>query len=144
MTKTKAAKQVETLVEDAQKTAAASMDKMNKSLEEATAFAQANMDAFINASETAAKAAETMNAEIVAFAKKSVEDGVAASKDMAEVKTIPEFVERQSAVMKSMFDEFAAQATKLGELSNAAMKDVYAPITARAEAAADFAKTLRA
>ena len=58
--------------------------------------------------------------------------------------TIPEFVERQSAVMKSMFDEFAAQATKLGELSNAAMKDVYAPITARAEAAADFAKTLRA
>ena len=140
----KAAQTVETFVEDAQKNAAASMEKMNKAAEEVSVLAQGNVDAVVKASETAAKAAEALNAEVIAYAKKSVEEGVAAAKELAEIKTVPEFVERQTALMKGAVEGYVAQATKLGEMSNAAIQDVFAPLTARTEAAMDFAKTLRA
>lgn len=140
----KAAENVESLVEDAQKTAAASFEKLNKSFEDVAAMTQGNYEAVVKASEIAAKAAESMNAEIIAYAKKSVEEGVATAKDLSEIKTIPELVERQTAVAKDVFEAFVAEATKLGEMTNAAMQDVYAPLNARAEATMDFAKNLRA
>lgn len=139
----KAANKVETMVEDAQKAATEGFEKMNKASEDAMAFAQDNMAAYVKASETAAKAAEAMNAEIVAFAKKSVEEGVAASKELSEVKSIPDFVERQSAMMKTVFDGYVSEATKLNEMATAAMEDVFAPLKARFEASVDYAKALK-
>lgn len=140
----KAANQIETFVEDAQKAATESFDKMNKSMEDAVTFAQDNMAAYVKASETAAKAAEALNAEVVAYTKKSVEEGVAAAKALSEVKTVPDFVEKQSAFMKAAFDGFVAEATKLNEMTTASFEDVFAPIKARAEASVSFAKTLNA
>ena len=140
----KAAQTVDTLVEDAQKNAAASFEKLNKSLEDVAELAQGNYEAVVKASEIAAKAAEEMNAEIVAYAKKSMEEGVAAAKELSEIKTVPEFMERQTAIAKEVFESFVAEATKISEMSNAAIQDVYAPITKRTEVAMDFAKTLRA
>lgn len=140
----KAAPKVEAFVEDAQKTASEAFEKMTKSSEDVMAFAQDNYDAFVKASEIAAKAAEGLNAEVVAFTKKAVEEGVATTKEMAEVKSIPDFVERQQEVAKTVFDNYVAQATKMNEMTVAAMQDVFAPINARAEAAADLAKTFRA
>lgn len=139
-----AANKVETMVEDAQKAATENFDKMNKAAEGAMAFAQDNMNAFVKSSETAAKVAEAMNAEIVAFTKKSVEEGVARTKELAEVKSIPEFVEKQSAFAKASFDAFVAEASKLNEMAAAAMQDVFAPLKARAEASVDYAKTFNA
>ena len=139
----KAANKVETMVEDAQKAATEGFEKMNKASEDAMAFAQDNMAAYVKASETAAKAAEAMNAEIVAFAKKSVEEGVAASKELSEVKSIPDFVERQSAMMKTVFDGYVSEATKLNEMYAAAAKEAFAPLNARFTAAADMVKSHR-
>ena len=116
---------------------------MNKAAEDVSVLAQGNMEAVVKASETAAKAAEAMNAEIVAFAKKSVEEGVAASKELSEVKSIPDFVERQSAMMKTVFDGYVSEATKLNEMATAAMEDVFAPLKARFEASVDYAKALK-
>ncbi|MEL7464263.1 MAG: phasin family protein [Pseudomonadota bacterium] len=140
----KAAQKVDTLVEEAQKNAAASFEKLNSSLEDVAELAQGNYEAMVKASEIAAKAAEDMNAEIVAYAKKSMEEGVAAAKELSEIKTVPEFMERQTAIAKDVFEGFVAEATKISEMSSAAMQDVYAPITKRTEAAMDFAKTLSA
>ena len=140
----KAANQIETFVEDAQKTAADSFDKMNKSMEEAVSFAQDNMAAYVKASETAAKATEAMNAELVAYTKKSVEEGVAAAKALSEVKTVPDFVEKQSAFMKSAFDAFVAETAKINEMATASFEDVFAQFKDRAEATVGFAKTLTA
>ena len=59
----KAAKKVETLVDDAQKAATEQMDKVTKSMEEVAAFGQDNMDALVKSSTIAVKAAEDFNAE---------------------------------------------------------------------------------
>ena len=46
--------------------------------------------------------------------------------------------------LPTAFDGYVAETTKMSEMAMDAMKNVFAPMTARAEAAADFAKTLRA
>ena len=139
-----ATKQVETLVDDAQKVANEQMEKVSKSMEDVTAFGQDNMDALVKSSTIAVKAAEDMSAEIVSFSKKSMEEGVAAVKEMTSIKTLPELVEKQSEFAKSSFEGFMAQATRFNEMYMAAAKDVFAPLNDRATVAADMVKSYRA
>ncbi len=140
----KAAKQVETLVDDAQKAATEGYEKMTKGLEDVAVFNQDNVDALVKSSGIAAKAVEELNAEWMSFSKKSIEEGVAAAKEMTSVKSIPEFVEKQADLAKTSFDSFVKQSARFNEMYLAAAKDVFAPLTERASAAADMAKSARA
>ena len=140
----KAVNQVETLVDDAQKAATEGYEKLTKGFEDFAAFNQDNIDALVKSSGLAVKAAEELNAEWMSFSKKSVQEGVAAAKEMTSVKSIPEFVEKQADLAKTSFDAFVKQSARFNEMYLAAAKDVYAPLTDRASAAADMAKSLRA
>ena len=138
-----AAKKVETLVDDAQKAATEGYEKLTKGFEDIAAFNQDNVDAIVKSSGIAVKAVEELNAEIVSFSKKSVEEGVAAAKELSAIKTMPELLEKQTAFAKSSVDDFMKQATKFNELAMAAAKDVFEPMNARATAAADLVKSYR-
>lgn len=139
-----AAKKVETLVDDAQKAATEGYEKIAKGFEDIAAFNQDNVDALVKSSNIAVKAVEELNAEWMSFSKKSLEEGVAAAKEMTSVKSVPEFVEKQADLAKTSFDAFVKQGARFNEMYLAAAKDVYAPLTDRASAAADMAKSLRA
>ena len=91
-----------------------------------------------------AKAAEEMNAEIIAFSKKSYEDSMAAAKEFTAVKSVSELVEKQTEFAKSSFEGFVAEATKLNEMYSEAAKNAFAPFNDRFTAAADMVKTYRA
>lgn len=138
-----AAKKVETLVDDAQKAATEGYEKVAKGFEDLAAFNQDNIDALVKSSGVAVKAAEELNAELMSFSKKSMQEGVAAAKEMTSVKSIPEFVEKQADLAKTSFDAFVQQSARFNEMYLAAAKEVYAPLTDRASAAADMAKSLR-
>ena len=137
------AKKVETLVDDAQKAATEGYEKVAKGFEDLAAFNQDNIDALVKSSGVAVKAAEELNAELMSFSKKSMQEGVAAAKEMTSVKSIPEFVEKQADLAKTSFDAFVQQSARFNEMYLAAAKEVYAPLTDRASAAADMAKSLR-
>lgn len=139
-----AAKKVENLVDDAQKVANEQMGKVTKSFEDVAVFGQDNMDAMVKSSNLAVKAAEGLNAEIASFSKKSVEEGVAAAKELSTVKSLPELMEKHAEFTKTAFDGFMAQATRFNEMYMAAAKEVFEPINARATVAADMVKTYRA
>ena len=138
------AKKVETLVEDAQKAANDQFTKMTKTMEDVAAFGQENMDAMVKTSSLAVKAAEEMNAEIVSYSKKTMEEGVAAAKELSTIKTVPELVEMQAELAKSSFDGFVKQTARFNEMYMAAAKEVFAPLNDRANAAADMVKSYRA
>ena len=138
-----AAKKVESLAADAQKAATDQFEKIAKSFEDVAAFHQDNFDAIAKSSNIAVKAVEEMNAEIVSFSKKSIEEGVAAAKEFSTIKSVPEFVEKQADFAKSSVDGFMKQATKFNEMYMAAAKDVFEPVNARATAAADLVKSYR-
>jgi len=107
-------------------------------------FGQENLDAVMKSSEVAMKAAEGINAEVTAFSKKSFEDSVAAAKDLTTAKSATDFFEKQGAFMKTSFEGFMAQATKMNEMFGQTAKEVSAPLNARVTAAQDMAKTFSA
>lgn len=87
---TKATAKVEEFTAEAQKTMEENVEKMTKGFEDVAAFGQENVDAVVEASKIAAKAAEDMNAEIVAFSKKHYEDSMAAMKELSSCKSVTE------------------------------------------------------
>jgi phasin family protein len=143
-TATEAASKIETFAADAKKSMSAQMEKMSKSFEDASAFNQESFDAMTKTSNMSVKAAEEINAEFVAFSKKTVEDTVSATKEMAASKTIVELMEKQAVYAKSTLDGMMKQATKMNEMAMAAAKESMEPINARFTAAADKMKTFNA
>ena len=135
---------VEDFTAEAKKTFEQGAEKVTKGLEEATKFGQENVEAVVASSKIAAKAAEELNAEIVAFSKKSYEDGVAVAKELTSCKSVSEFVEKQNDFAKASFDGFMAQAAKMNDLYAAAAKNAMQPLSARFNAAVDMAKEYQA
>ena len=141
---TKAAtKQVEEFTAEAKKTMEEGVEKMSKGFEDAAAFGQDNVEAMVASGKVVAKAAEEMNAEIIAFSKKSYEDSMAAAKELTTVKSVTELFEMQTAFAKASFEGFVAEATKLNEIYSAAAKEAFEPLNARFTAAAEMVKTYR-
>jgi len=138
-----AQKQVEDFTAEAQKTMQDSVEKVTKGFEDAAGFGQENLDAVVESGRVAAKAAENINAGLVAYSKKSYEDGLAAMKELSTCKSVTEFVEKQNAYAKSSLDAFVSEATKMNEMFTAAAKDVFEPLNTRMLAAADMMKTYR-
>lgn len=140
---TKSAKKIETITAEAQKTMEEGVQKMTQGLETATVFGQENVEAVVTSSKIAAKAAETMGAEIAAYSKKAYEDSMAAAKELTTCKSVSEFFEKQTAYGKSSIEGFVAEATKLNEMYAAAAKEAFAPLSARFTAAVETVKDYR-
>ncbi|MBY8974433.1 phasin family protein [Rhodobacteraceae bacterium NNCM2] len=141
--KAAATKKVDTLTAETQKTVEESLEKVSKGLEDATAFGQENMEAIVTSSKIAAKAAEDINAELMAYTKKSYEESMAAAKELTACKSVTEYFEKQNELAKTSFDGFVAEATKLNEMYSAATKEMFAPLTDRFSAASDMMKSFR-
>ena len=137
-------KKVEDLTAEAQKTMEQGVEKMTKGMEDAASFSKDNMEAVVASSKRAAKAAEEMNAEIAAYAKKSYEDSMAAAKEFTGCKSMTDLFEMQTAFAKASFDAYVAEATKLNEMATSAAKDCFEPITGRFEAATEMFKSTHA
>ena len=142
---TKAAtKQVEEFTAEAKKTMEEGVEKMARGVEDVTSFSQENVEAMMTSGKVMAKATEEMNAEIIAFSKKSYQDGMAAAKEITSAKSVSEFFEKQTAFAKSAFENYVAEATKLNEIYSSAAKNAFAPLNDRFTAAADMVKTYKA
>ncbi len=140
----KSADKAQDMFTDAQKTMEANAEKLGKGFEDVAAFGQETLEAMVKSTEIAAKAAEELNAEMVAFSKKSFDETMAAAKDISTAKTPAELFEKQAAFATSAFEGFFAQASKWGEAMTAASKDATAPMAARANAATDLVKSYAA
>jgi hypothetical protein len=65
--------------------------------------------------------------EVADYSKKSFEDSTAAFEKMMGAKSIEKAIEIQSAYVKTAYEGFIAQATKLGELYTGLAKESYKP-----------------
>jgi phasin family protein len=109
-------------------------------IESATAYSQDNLEAIVESSRIATKAAESLNAEIAAYSKKSYEDSMTAAKELTACKSVSDFVEKQAEIGKASIEDFVTGATRLNEMYAAAAKEVFAPLNARFTATAGMVK----
>ena len=145
MTELEAAQQkVEQFTAEAQKSVQEGVEKLSKGMENAASFGQENLDAIVESTRIAAKAAESFNAGMIAYVKRSYEDGLAAAKDLSASGSLTEFLEKQNGYAKASVDAFVEEATRLTDLSTAAAKEALEPLNARMHASVDLVKRSRA
>jgi phasin family protein len=136
--------QVEEFTAEAKRSMEEGVERMSKGFEDVTQFGQDNVEAMVASGKVMAKAAEEMNAEVMAFSKKSYEDSMAAAKEIASARSVTEIFEKQTTFAKTAFESFVAEAAKLNEMYSDAAKQVFAPLNQRFAAAAEIVKTDRA
>lgn len=135
--------QVENFTNEAKRSMEEGVQRMSKGFEDVTQFGQENVEALVASGKIVAKAAENINAEMMAYSKKAYEDAVAASQEIASARTVSEFFEKNTAFAKSAFEGFVSQATRVNEMYTAAAQDAFAPVNARLTAAAELVRNQR-
>jgi phasin family protein len=113
-----------------------------KGYDELAEFGRENFEAAVASSNAAAKAFETVNAEVVEFSKRSMEDSLAAVKALSAARTPQEFFEIQTDLVKSAIDNFVAESGKISDLVRKTSEESVAPIGERFTAAVERAGRL--
>lgn len=129
---------------------AASNDAVKESFEKSlgamndfSAFQKDSVDAVIASATTATKSLEELNTSAMAFAKKSMEDGVAAAKSMSGAKSVQELIELHADYTKSTLDAYLAEVNKSSDLFSSMVKDSFKPINDRMSAAVEVMQSQR-
>jgi phasin family protein len=96
-----------------------------------------NMDMAMNSFGALSKSAQALAVEIVDYSKKSIEGSAAAWEKLMGTKSLEKAMQVQSEYMKSSYEDFVAEMTKLGELYMDLAKETYKPFeSAMAKASA--------
>jgi phasin family protein len=100
---------------------------MLKNFDEMQKFGKDNVDATMKSIGAASKGFQAIAAEVTNYSKKSFEDGTAAMERLLGAKTLEKAIEVQSDYVKTAYEGFVAEATKLGELYADLAKESYKP-----------------
>ena len=95
--------------------------------EEMQKFSRDSMATAMSSFSTLTRSAQAIAVEVVDYSKKSLEDSAAAWESLLGAKSLEKAMEVQSTYLKSSYEGFVAEATKLGELYAGLAKEAYKP-----------------
>lgn len=111
--------------------------KARKSYEDARIVAKSALDAVVVSSEVLQQGLQDLGGTVYELAQQSLDESIAASKQMLAAKTLREVMDVQSTLAKSQFDRLLDEAPRLGGRSVKLVEDALAPISASVNAAVD-------
>jgi len=100
---------------------------MLKNLDDVQKVGKENMDVAMKSFGAVSKGFQAIATEVADYSKKSFEDSTAAMEKLMGAKTLETAVEVQSDYVRSAYEGFVAQATKIGELYADLAKESYKP-----------------
>ena len=86
------------------------------------------MDAAMSSLGAVTRGIQSAVVEAAEYAKASFEQSGAAAQKLAGARTIDTAVEIQGEFLRSAYQGFVSQATKMGELASTTAKEAYAPV----------------
>lgn len=113
---------------------------MVKNIDELQQFGKDNMDATMKSFGALSKSWQAISVELADYSKRSFEQGTAATEKLLGAKSLEKAVEIQSDYVKSAYEGFVAEATKLGELYNDLAREMYKPFESQFGKAPAFTK----
>ena len=122
----------------------AGFEKAIKNYDLVLGYGKDTAEAVMKSATVAGKGVESLNNELYAYSKQSLEDSITATKAIMGSKSLHEAFEYQSDFAKSAFESYISEMTKFGELFTATTKDSFAPLQGRVEAWLDVVQTTRA
>src|SRR5829696_2882617 len=90
-------------------------------------FSKDNADAALKSFGVVSKGAQAIAVETADYAKKSFEQSTATLEKLVGAKTLDKAIEIQTDFVKSAYEGFVAQSTKLGELYASLAKEAFKP-----------------
>jgi hypothetical protein len=98
-----------------------------KNLDDMQKLGKDNMDATLGSLGAVSKSVQAIASEVADYSKKSFEASTAAVEKLLGAKTVEKAIEVQSDYVKSTYEGFVAEATKLGALYADLAKESYKP-----------------
>ena len=95
--------------------------------EEMQKFGKDSVESMMSSFGLWSKSAQAIAVELTDYSKKSMEASAAAWERLIGAKTLEKAMEVQSSYLKSSYEDFVAEATKLGELYADLAKEAYRP-----------------
>jgi hypothetical protein len=102
---------------------------MVKTFDEVQKFNKDTVDATLKSLGALSTTAQAIAVEMADYSKKAFEDGAAASEKLIGAKSLEAAFEVQSSYLKSAYEGFVAQSTRLGELYAGLAQETCKPFT---------------
>lgn len=113
--------------------------------DDVVAYNRSNMEAMMKFSTIWTKGVQDMSKELTDLANASMEQNVAATKQILDCKSVEDVVAVQADLAKTNYDKAVVEGRKLSEMGVKLAENAAAPITARVnETVATFSKPLAA
>jgi phasin family protein len=119
-------------------------DKVVKGYEHFFGYGRETMEAYVTAATAAGRGVETLHNEIYAYSRQSVEDSISATKALFATRSVHEALELQTDFVKSAFDAYVGEMSKLSEIVFSTAKDTMGPLQGRVQAWVDVVENSRA
>ena len=103
------------------------MINMIKNFEEIQKFGKDNVDTAMKTFGAVSKSAQAIAVEVADYSKKSFEESTQVFEKLLGAKSVEKAIEMQQAYLKSAYEGFVAQATKIGEMYTDLAKEAYKP-----------------
>lgn len=113
------------------------VDKSVASISELNAHGKKNLEAVAESAAAAQKGAEALSQQAVSYAKKSWEDGVAATQQLSQARSVQEYFELQTNWAKSSMETYLAELNRMTDTMTASVKDSFKPINERVTASVE-------
>lgn len=107
------------------------VEKTLAAVNEASVYSKKNLEALVASATAAAKGAETVGAQTMAFSKKAFDDQVAAARSLVGAKSVQEVVELQTTYARSFLESYMAEMGKLTETVSSSVKESLKPLNER-------------
>lgn len=119
------------------------VEKSLSALNELNGLSKRNLEAMVASVTAATKGAESLGAQAMNYSKRSMEDGVAATKALSTAKSLQEVVELQTAYAKTALETYLAEMNRMSETVATSVKDSLAPLNDRVTAVMERAQSVR-
>ena len=100
---------------------------MIKNFDEVQKLGKDNFDVALKSFGAASKHMQAIATEIADYSKKSFEDSTAVVEKLMGAKTVEKAIEVQTDYVKTAYEGFVSEATKLGDLYSDFAKEAYKP-----------------
>ncbi len=118
-------------------------DKSLAALNEINEHSKKNVEAIVASATAATKGAEALGAQVMAYAKSTVEAQSTAAKSLTGARSVQEVVELQTSFAKTAMESYIAQVNSASEIVSAAVKDAMKPLNERATALVEAVQSKR-
>jgi len=103
-------------------------DQIQNVTEDFQKAGKANYDAALRSYGEVAKSFQAIGSQVTDYSKRAFEDAHRAFEQLASAKSLEQAFEIQSRYAKTAYDNWMAQASKIGEMYAAAAREAYKPV----------------